>query len=158
MLNAITNTSRKEKIDLDYSSRSSSVVSACSGKQRSPFRKESCNKITKSVFEKPLKDNNEGDAINANSPKETDKDDILKNNADVNTKNDKVKRKGNNKRNSKVETVDAKINNNIIKNGDVEHLSSHSSSATSSTERQKKGKFLELENIVLISVILLYFH
>lgn len=113
----MSNSRSKEK-DYAYSSRSSSVVSGSSYRHRSPANKENrkgAEAVTSCDNQQEI-----GDSADNDDNGFTDF-------------SDKMKRKGSNKRSANTAAANSEVNNGR------EHPSSHSSSATSSTERQKKG-------------------
>ncbi|XP_065207495.1 la-related protein 1 isoform X2 [Planococcus citri] len=113
--------SRSKDKDFEHSSRSSSVVSGSSYRHRSPANKENRKGSTAQC-----QDNQDDDSVSGCSEE---------NGNSIGLSN-KMKRKGSNKRSAKTQDEASKDED---KNGSsAEHPSSHSSSATSSTERQKK--------------------
>lgn len=129
MLNSITNIPRKERADVDHSSRSSSVVSASSRKPKTPVNKE--NHVKDSSRQENGAQSACSSEKNANSSDET-------------VSNGSAKFKSQNgKRNANSQPAKVKLNGDVDKNDEPEQPSSHSSSATSSTERPKKGDYLD---------------
>ncbi len=138
MLNAITNIPRKDKVDVEHSSRSSSVVSGSSLKHRSPVNKENRKGPARPNAAVPAATASRNGAAVVGAEKVNGTSDLPNNCDEVTAQAGKANTKVSGKSNGKMAPVEV-VKSNIIKNGEIEHLSSHSSSATSSTERQKKG-------------------
>lgn len=141
-LNSTASQTRKGRADLEqHSSRSSSVVSAASCKHTSPISNGGGRNRPRGG---PRCREDEGIL----SMEEEEDDGCRKGAAtqnggdsdDASVRNGKLVG-GKSKRNGKLPAAEPSVNGvKALKNGDIDHPSSHSSSATSSTERQKKGK------------------
>lgn len=126
MLNSITNIPLKEKVDADHSSRSSSIVSASSRKHKSPVNKE--NRVKGSSRQETYVQNGSASVKSTSWSENT----VCSSGGNSKPKNEK--------RVSKTQSVElkSKLNGETHRN-EPQQPSSHSSSATSSTERPKKG-------------------
>lgn len=131
MLNSITNIPLKEKVGADHSSRSSSIVSASSRKHKSPVNKE--NRVKGSSRQEIYVQNGCASVKSTGWSENT----VCSSSGNSKSKNEK--------RVSKTQSAElkSKLNGEAHSNGnEPQQPSSHSSSATSSTERPKKGNYL----------------